>query len=213
MRGEKNEAASGLCLFLPLGPRAGKIKGGLGLCSQGLGEAQLNGVTLWEEETPMGHTASVWGPAHPPLAFAPSNTTPGHPKATQLPTDAAHPALVRPAACRVGQRHGLQLHLGTEDPFCWSCKGGAFRTFLALKLVPSSYWASDKPIGDSHPWAGPAPEMGPWAADQGAWACGHPGIHPGAAEKGKATQKHMFPCSVLVGPGTPSTRRQSHTAC
>lgn len=140
VRGEKNEAASGLCLFLPLGPRAGKIKGGLGLCSQGLGEAQLNGVTLWEEETPMGHTASVWGPAHPPLAFAPSNTTPGHPNATQLPTDVAHPAPVRPAACRVGQRHGLQLHLGTEEPSCWSCKGGAFRTFLALKLVPSSYW-------------------------------------------------------------------------
>lgn len=49
----------------------GKMKGGLGLCSWGLGAAQLNGATLWEEGMPVGHTASVWGPAPPPLASAP----------------------------------------------------------------------------------------------------------------------------------------------
>lgn len=207
MRGEKNEAATGLCLFLPPGPHAGKIKGGLGLCSQGLG-GPLNGVTLWEGETWMGHTASVWGPAPPPLAFAPSNTAAWAPK--------RHSAAHRCRAPSPGQASGLQSGAETWAPAAF---GG--RRSILLVLQRGHFCNFPGPEAGSQllpgalmsPWVtatygqvlllrwGPGPLTREWGP------CGHLGLRPGAAEKGKATRKQVLPYPILVGPGTPSARR------
>lgn len=128
----------------------GEDERGQGLCSLGRGEARLDGVTLWEEE-------ARWDTRHLSGALEPECLGTRHHRAAP---DACVP--VRPAE---GQRRAAAP--GTAASPCCPCKGGAFRSFLPPRLVSSSYCGPDEPVGDSHAGAGPAPEMGPWAADPG----------------------------------------------
>lgn len=153
---------------------------------------------------PMGHTASVRGPAPPPPALAPRARAPAHPAPLSCPRR------VRPRQAHGGAETGRSPgHRGVVPP---PLRSRGFRPSLPLRLVSSSRCGPDEPMGDSHRGAGPAPEMGPWAADPGIQATRRPGPHPGAGEKGpgrrsEATRRQPSPALHMRPAVKPRGRR------
>lgn len=144
---------------------------------------------------PMGHTASVRGPAPPPPALAPRARAPAHPAPLSCPRR------VRPRQAHGGAETGRSPgHRGVLPP---PLRSRGFRPSLPLRLVSSSRCGPDEPMGDSHPGAGPAPEMGPWAADLGMQATRRqlfPALHMRPAVKPRGRRDPtLFPLRRLGG--------------
>lgn len=144
---------------------------------------------------PMGHTASVRGPAPPPPALAPRARAPAHPAPLSCPRR------VRPRQAHGGAETGHSPgHRGVVPP---PLRRRVFRPSLPLRLVSSSRCGPDEPMGDSHPGAGPAPEMGPWAADPGMQATRRqpsPALHMRPAVKPRGRRDPtLFPLRRLGG--------------